>query len=117
MKKSTFYFTAVLSTILFLTSCKNDDTITPTDETLKFTKTTTTGTIFAPLFDHQMVVFNNKLWIIGGRKSDVLYSNEIWNSTDGASWTQATVSGSVFSVRTTYRWRIMDTSNCKWFCF
>lgn len=102
MKSPLIGILAVLSVTLLIASCKKDKTTAP-DAALRFTKTTTTGSQFAPLFDHQTVVFNNKLWVIGGRQSDVLYTNEIWSSTDGASWAQTTVSGPVFSVRSDHQ--------------
>ena len=104
MKKTTISFLAVLSAMLLVTSCKKDDTPASTPTTaVSFTKTTTSGSQFAPLFDHQSAVFNNKLWVIGGRKTDILYTNEIWSSADGISWAQTTVSGPVFSVRSDHQ--------------
>lgn len=38
---------------------------------------------------HASVVFNNKMWIIGGA-SKTRKMNDVWHSTDGISWTQAT---------------------------
>ena len=37
---------------------------------------------------HTTVVFNNKMWVIGGY--DGAYRNDVWYSADGATWTQAT---------------------------
>ena len=104
MKKTAFLFIAVLSAMLLVTSCKKDDTpASTTTAPVSFTKTTTSGSQFAALFGHQAVEFNNKLWVIGGRKSDILYTNEIWSSSDGISWVQTTVSGPVFSVRSDHQ--------------
>src|SRR3569623_1061649 len=44
--------------------------------------------VFGARFGHQTVVFNNKLWVIGGW--DGTYLNDVWSSSDGQSWTQAT---------------------------
>jgi N-acetylneuraminic acid mutarotase len=38
---------------------------------------------------HTSVVYNNKIWVIGG-----LDGNDVWYSSDGISWTQATSSAS-----------------------
>ena len=38
---------------------------------------------------HASVVYNGKMWILGGKNSDNLY-NDIWYSSDGLNWTQAT---------------------------
>jgi hypothetical protein len=39
---------------------------------------------------HTSVVFDNKIWVIGGISSSPLYRNDVWYSTNGSSWTQAT---------------------------
>ena len=43
---------------------------------------------------HTSVVFNNKMWVIGGYRysSGVIYRNDVWYSKDGVIWTQATAS-------------------------
>jgi hypothetical protein len=38
---------------------------------------------------HSSVVFDNKMWVMGGGASGG-YLNDIWYSSDGVSWTQAT---------------------------
>lgn len=43
---------------------------------------------------HASVVFDNKLWILGGSTTDKLYDNRVWFSEDGSMWTEATA-GSV----------------------
>jgi hypothetical protein len=39
------------------------------------------------------VVFNNSMWVMGGFKSwgSLRYMNDVWSSSDGASWTLATL--------------------------
>ena len=39
---------------------------------------------------HTSVVFDNKLWVIGGENPSSL--NDVWYSSDGVTWTQATAS-------------------------
>ncbi|MEM5853852.1 MAG: DUF2341 domain-containing protein, partial [Candidatus Aenigmatarchaeota archaeon] len=39
-------------------------------------------------YAHTSVVFNNKIWVIGGY--DGSYKNDVWYSSDGINWTQAT---------------------------
>ena len=41
--------------------------------------------------DAASLVFDNKMWILGGRESSGL-KNDVWYSTDGTNWTQATSS-------------------------
>ena len=38
--------------------------------------------------EHTSVVFDNKLWVLGGYSSG--YKNDVWYSEDGVTWTQAT---------------------------
>jgi hypothetical protein len=35
------------------------------------------------------VVFDNKIWVLGGNNSPT-YLNDVWYSSDGVNWTQAT---------------------------
>lgn len=46
--------------------------------------------------DFSLTVFHNKMWIIGGRKSNNLL-NDIWTSSDGKDWSQVTPSSSIFN--------------------
>ena len=39
---------------------------------------------------HGAVVFNNKIWILGGYNNSNNYLNDIWNSSDGATWIKVT---------------------------
>jgi len=41
---------------------------------------------------HTSVVFDNKMWVIGGYQSGVGGKNDVWYSSDGVTWTQATAS-------------------------
>ena len=43
---------------------------------------------FDPRYGHTGCVFNNKMWMLGGRITSPtdLLSQEIWNSTDGTNW-------------------------------
>lgn len=39
------------------------------------------------------VVFQDKLWVLGGRdETDNLWYNDVWNTSDGVTWTQITAS-------------------------
>ncbi|MGA2508216.1 MAG: hypothetical protein ABSF80_12150, partial [Chitinispirillaceae bacterium] len=53
----------------------------------------TSAAAFAVRFGQSSVVFNNKMWVIGGGdcNSDEMY-NDVWNSTDGITWTLVTPS-------------------------
>jgi hypothetical protein len=52
---------------------------------------------FSPRYGYASVVFDNKMWIIGGEggnntnyNSYYYYDNDVWYSTDGVTWIQAT---------------------------
>ena len=40
---------------------------------------------------HTSVVFDNKIWVMGGQDVNLNKRNDVWYSTDGVNWTQATV--------------------------
>jgi len=48
----------------------------------------------APAFGNrsffQLLAANGQLWVIGGYRSNGVYLNDVWTSTDGVSWTQVT---------------------------
>ncbi len=46
----------------------------------------------------QAVVFNDKIWIMGGREGTTRF-NDIWSSTDGVKWSSATIKGDLWSMR------------------
>jgi formylglycine-generating enzyme required for sulfatase activity len=49
-----------------------------------------TNTHFEKRIGHAAVVFNNKMWVIGGYSGETFaYKNDLWHSSDGASWTKA----------------------------
>jgi hypothetical protein len=45
---------------------------------------------FSSRMGHKMLVFSGKLWIIGGKKSDQTYFNDVWSSENGIDWKIAT---------------------------
>ncbi|MDD2716857.1 MAG: Ig-like domain-containing protein, partial [Candidatus Wallbacteria bacterium] len=47
------------------------------------------GNGFSPRRNHTSVVFDNKMWVIGGLDQTPSYKNDVWYSVDGVSWTQA----------------------------
>lgn len=56
---------------------------------------------FSPRKFHQVIVFKNKLWLIGGL-GDGAYYNDIWSSADGVTWTKE-VAEAEFSARGNHR--------------
>jgi hypothetical protein len=41
---------------------------------------------------HCSVVFDNKMWILGGQGNDWYYKDDVWSSTDGLNWNLETAS-------------------------
>lgn len=39
---------------------------------------------------HSTVVFNGKIWVMGGVDNTFTHFNDVWSSTDGVNWTQET---------------------------
>ena len=55
---------------------------------------------FAARCSHRSAVFDNRIWIIGGQHveyskgtEEITYANDVWNSGDGISWTEADKAG------------------------
>jgi hypothetical protein len=61
-------------------------------------KEETANAAFPDRNDHSSVVANNKIWVIGGTYFDSSfnnkYRNDVWNSSNGSTWTDATGSSS-----------------------
>ena len=51
----------------------------------------TAGADWSARLYHKSVVYDNKMWVIGGGTSGG-YGNDVWYSTNGVNWTQATAS-------------------------
>lgn len=62
---------------------------------------------FSTRIDPTSVVFDGKIWIIGGYEGDATYKNDVWYSSDGITWTQAT-SSAPFSPRNRHTSVVFD---------
>jgi hypothetical protein len=58
----------------------------------------TSSAAFSPRCNHTSLVFDNKMWVVGGAGSGMATNRDVWYSTDGITWTQATASAA-FSAR------------------
>ena len=67
------------------------------------------GAIFTERFGHQLTVYDNKLWLVGG--SGIGYYNDVWSSLDGVTWTEQT-SNAAFSKR--YNHQLVTFDNKLW---
>jgi len=45
---------------------------------------------FTPRTNHSTVIFQNKIWVIGGGGLSNTFYNDVWSSPDGINWTQET---------------------------
>ena len=61
---------------------------------------------FGGRFDHGAVVFNDRLWVIGGT-TEGGRTNDVWWSTNGVDWTEASHSAA-FSARTGHTVSVMN---------
>ena len=50
------------------------------------------GHPYTPVGAFTSVVFDDKIWVIGGLRDAQVYHNSVWYSSDGATWLQATAS-------------------------
>jgi leucine-zipper-like transcriptional regulator 1 len=52
----------------------------------------TANAAFSKRWGHSSLVYNGKMWVIGGLGGNfpISYLNDVWYSTDGINWTQAT---------------------------
>jgi hypothetical protein len=66
---------------------------------------------FSPRVAHDIAVFNNRLWIVGGNVGANTGSNEVWSSTNGDNWTRDTASAA-FSPRFSHR--VLAFNNALW---
>ena len=53
---------------------------------------------WSPRSRHTSVVFNDKMWVLGGQRESIsnvpspIYNNEVWSSSNGVNWTEETSS-------------------------
>src|SRR3989344_1039444 len=45
---------------------------------------------WTPRGNHTSIIFDDKLWVLGGYGSDRKYKNDVWYSTNGTNWNLAT---------------------------
>jgi len=68
-------------------STMNNEVWYSEDDGVTWTQTTVTGSRWSPSMPN-VVVFDNKMWVVGSN-----YGSDVWYSTDGSTWTQATADG------------------------
>jgi len=58
---------------------------------IQWTRATASAS-FSKRSEHTSVVFDNKMWVIGGSMGGFTTFSDVWYSSDGATWTRATAS-------------------------
>lgn len=71
------------------------------------------GKIFSGRSNHQVIVFQGKMWLIGGQlnNADIVY-NDIWNTPDGKNWKRVEKQGDIFPGTTHHR--VLEFKNELW---
>jgi dihydrofolate reductase len=78
---------------------------------ITWTKVDTATPIFSARSDHQSVVFDNKMWVIGGSTVGLPnLANDVWSSVDGITWIKeiATTATATFVPRSLHRSVVFD---------
>lgn len=65
------------------------DDVWNTSDGITWTQVTASGGFGGRVF-HNVLVYNNKLWVMGGQNNTPVELNDVWYSSDGITWTQAT---------------------------
>jgi leucine-zipper-like transcriptional regulator 1 len=68
------------------------------------------GAIFSPRAAHDAVVFNGRMWVIGGSNGTTIY-NDVWSSADGVTWVLE-VANAAFPPRQTHT--VAALNNALW---
>lgn len=80
-----------------------DSSVWVSDDVINWTKQPVGATHFPPRHDFAAVVFDSKLWVMGGRDKNNNDLNDIWYTSDGLTWNEVTVNGEHFSPREGHR--------------
>ncbi|MEK6793380.1 MAG: kelch repeat-containing protein [Spirochaetota bacterium] len=85
-------FVSLVVVALVLTSCggNNPLSLTPVSYNANAWQEAVATSPFTARGYATAVSYNGKIWIAGGEISSGVYTNDVWSSTDGISWTQAT---------------------------
>jgi len=63
--------------------------------------------VWGGLISHSSVVFQDKIWVMGGKDKDELSTNAIWSSSDGANWVKVSTKN-VWPARSSHKSVIFD---------
>lgn len=102
MKLKIFFYISICICVFFIISCKDkavitsnakwmNPVITPTATEVPVKKwiCVTQNAIFPGRYGHTTIVYDDKIWVIGGAGSSG-YLNDVWYSSNGINWIKAT---------------------------
>lgn len=69
---------------------------------------------FPSRYYHTALVFNGKMWVLGGSDASGNPLNDVWSSTDGSTWTQVAANGSTRSFPARYHLTSLVFNNRMW---
>ena len=93
------HFNSVLVLLMLTTACsENNDIINDQLKSYEFIEVEPKTDYFQKVSQHETIIFNNKMWVIGGT-SETGAVNNIWYSDDGEHWEKQATIGETFSKR------------------
>ena len=89
----------ILETVLEETHYRwYEDSLSSTESSVAFWNQVTSSANWLNRWQHDAVVYDNKMWVMGGNIDPDIDKNDVWYSTSGVTWTQATA-GANWSAR------------------
>ena len=86
----------------------NDEVLTESDQSEDLAQVSSifdwqkSASVWGGLSSHASVVFQDKLWVFGGKNKDGIVTNEVWSSSDGANWSKVS-SNNAWQVRSSHK--------------
>ncbi|KPM32787.1 Kelch repeats protein [Croceitalea dokdonensis DOKDO 023] len=106
LKNNTTYYWKVVARDVFNASSESSvQSFTTRDLVAAIQVTDDAG--FTARGGHNSLVFDNKMWVIGGNSCCGGQFNDVWSSTDGVTWTQVTANAN-FAARTGHASVVFD---------
>lgn len=101
LKNSTTYYWKIVARDAFDATTESATSNFTTREIATIVDATTAAD-FSQRSGHTSVVFNNRIWVIGGSFSGGIGLGDVWSSGDGVSWTEEIPIASIFAPRVSH---------------